>query len=227
MYTPLVVTGFSVVRFCGRPVWSSADKEVDRQQSILKTIQTRPAGHQRKVIMNANEWHTTTEILSSFWQIAMSISGDPYLPIVVYINVINTYVLSTPSSAECEDLAANSKEPWWSATYYSSQLGSRTLPNPIRNWNPLAVKILRCQSVWSNRLTDVLLFLYKSCDKEIVVVVLAGKYFLFVKTNILLRFIYMETDMQRNWVSYPQCCKWMIIRLMTGISYILMISLNC
>ena len=176
--------------------------------------------------MNANEWHTTTEILSSFWQIAMSISGDPYLPIVVYINVINTYVLSTPSSAESEDLAANSKEPWWSATYYSSQLGSRTLPNPIRNWNPLAVKILRCQSVWSNRLTDVLL-LYKSCDKEIVVVVLAGKYFLFVKTNILLRFIYMETDMQRNWVSYPQCCKWMIIRLMTCISYILMISLNC
>ena len=41
----------------------------------------------------------------------MSISGDPYLPIVVYINVINTYVLSAPSSAEREDLAANSKEP--------------------------------------------------------------------------------------------------------------------
>ena len=38
-------------------------------------------------------------------------------------------------------------------------------------------------------LTDVLL-LYKSCDKEIVVVVLLGKYFLFVKTNILRCFIY-------------------------------------
>ena len=146
------------------------------------------------------------------------------LPIVVYINVINTYVLSTPSSAESEDLAANSKEPWWSATYYSSQLGSRTLPNPIRNWNPLAVKILRCQSVWSNRLTDVLL-LYKSCDKEIVdVVVLAGKYFLFVKTNILRCFIYGNRHATKLSALPPMLQ--MIIRLITCISYILMQCTN-
>ena len=160
-----------------------------------------------------------TGILSS-WQIAMSISGDPYYyKCDKYLWPIHT--------SSTEDLAANSKEPWWKChILFFTAWVQDTLPNPIRNWNPLAVKILRCQSVWSNRLTDVLL-LYKSCDKEIVVVVLAGKYFLFVKTNILLRFIYMETDMQRNWVSYPQCCKWMIIRLMTCISYILMISLNC